>query len=332
MLGYALRRLLLVIPVVIGGVTVLFAAFFVLPGNTAEVLAGGGRGRSVSPTVQRNVEKAYGLDEPLYVQYVDYWKKVATGDLGRSYVTNRSVNEILKETAPASVRLAVWALIIEVILGVLTGIVAAIRKYSLVDALATLATTMALALPVFVLGYLLVYVFSIYVFQHNLPAWMQLEPEGIGDNSWTLLVVPAGDQWRYLIMPAVTLALVGTATVARLTRSTMLEESEADYVRTARAKGAPERTVVFKHTLRNALVPVVTLIGLDLGALIGSAVVTETVFNWPGMGSELARAAQGRDAPVVLGLTIVLIVIYVVINLLVDLSYGFLDPRIRSDD
>lgn len=334
MIGYALRRLLLVLPVVLGAVTILFAAFFVLPGGstkTAELLAGGGTGRSVKPEILANVKKQNGLDQPIVVQYGRYLKHLAQGDLGTSYRTNRSVNEMLKQFAPASLRLAFWALAIEALIGIAAGILSAVRKYSFLDGVVTVLTTLALAVPVFVLGYLLQLSFAVYPNQHSLPQWLRLEPQRIGPNHWYLGIIPAGDQWRYLIMPAVALACVGTAVVARLTRSTMLEVGEADFIRTARAKGLTERKVVFKHTLRNALIPVVTLIGLDLGTLIGSAVLTETVFSWPGIGSAIADAARGRDAPVVIGLTVVVIVVYVVVNLLVDLSYALLDPRIRLD-
>ena len=334
MLGYVFRRLLLIIPVVLGSVTILFAAFFVLPGGsnkTAELLAGGGSGRSVSPAILENVKKQNGLDKPIYVQYARYIKKLARGDLGTSYRTNRSVNDMLKQFAPASLRLAFWALFLEAIIGIAAGILSAIRKYSFSDGVVTVLTTVALAVPVFVLGYLLQLGFAVYPNQHSWPQWARLEPQRIGPNSWTLGVIPTGDEWRYLVLPAFALACVGTAVVARLTRSTMLEVGEADYIRTARAKGLNEPMVVMKHTLRNALIPVVTLIGLDLGTLIGSAVLTETVFSWPGLGSAIADGARGRDAPVVIGLTVVVIVVYVVVNLLVDLSYAVLDPRIRLD-
>jgi len=332
MLGYALRRLLLIIPVVVGSVTILFAAFFVLPGGgskTAELLAGGGQGRAVAAPILANVIKQNGLDQPVYVQYGRYWRKVVQGDLGKSYKTGRSVNEILKQDAPNSIRLATWALILEAIIGIGAGILSAVRKYSFVDGLTTVLTTIFLAVPVFVLGYLLQFGLGVFPVQHDWPGFLRFEVQGIGPNSWALGIIPTGGQWRFLLLPAFTLACVGMAVVARLTRSTMLEVGDADFIRTARAKGASEGSVVFKHTLRNALIPVVTLIGLDLGTLMGSAVLTEKVFSWPGMGSEIADAAAGRDAPVVIGLTIVVIIAYVVINLLVNLSYALLDPRIR---
>jgi ABC-type dipeptide/oligopeptide/nickel transport system permease component len=170
---------------------------------------------------------------------------------------------------------------------------------------------------------------GIFPNQHDWPEWARLPVQGIGPNEWTFFFIPTGGQWRYLVLPAVVLASVSTALVARMTRTTMLEVGQADYMRTARAKGLSERQVTFRHGLRNALIPVVTLIGLDVGTMIGSAILTETVFNWPGMGSTIARALEARDAPVVLGLTLTLVLLYVFVNLLVDISYGWLDPRIR---
>jgi ABC-type dipeptide/oligopeptide/nickel transport system permease component len=328
MLGYILRRALLVVPVVWGAMTLLFFVFFLIPGDPVESIAGAS-GRAVSPTVRANIEARYGLDDPWYVQYGNYWKRTAEGDLGQSYRNRRSVNDILAQTAPNSMRLAFWAVVIEVILGISAGVLSAVKRYSFLDGLTTVATTMAMAIPVFVLGYLFQYMLGVYAFQNQWPDWARFPVQGIGPNSWSFGVIPTNGQWRYLLLPALTLASVSTALVARMMRSTMLEVARADYLRTAVAKGLSRRRVVFKHGLRNALIPVVTLIGLDLANLVGAAILTETVFNWPGMGTQVARAIQSQDAPVVLGLTLVIVVIYVTINLIVDLSYGILDPRIR---
>ena len=327
--SYVVRRLLLIVPVVWGALTLLFVLFFVVPGDPVDLIAGAGGSRAVTPAVRANIEAKFGLDEPVPTQYVDYWKRTLTGDLGDSYANRRSVNDILKDTVTASSRLAVWAIIIEVLIGITAGLVSAVRQYSFLDALTTVSTAAVSAVPVFVLGYLFQNTFGIFTYQHGFPDWARLPVQGIGPDSWTLFFIPTGDQWRYLILPAITLAAVSTALVARMTRTTMLEVNKADFIRTARAKGLSERQVVLKHGLRNALIPVITLIGLDLASLIGSAILTETVFNWPGMGSTIATAIGRRDAPVVLGLTLVLVVLYVVINLLVDLSYGLLDPRVR---
>jgi ABC-type dipeptide/oligopeptide/nickel transport system permease component len=305
--------------------TLLFVAFLV-PGNPVDSLTGQ---RAPSATVRAQITEKYGLDQTVPVRYGRYVKSVLKGDLGHSYKQGRSVNSILKQTAPNSLRLALWAILLEVVIGLVAGIISAVRQYSFLDTWVTVTTTMVVAIPVFVLGYLFQYALGVYTFQHGFADWLRFPTSGIGPNSWALGIIPTGGQWKFLILPAVTLASVSAAIVARMTRTTMLEVMKADYMRTAVAKGLSRRRVILKHGLKNAMIPVITLIGLDLAGLIGSAVLTETVFNWPGMGSAVARAAQSLDAPVVLGLTLVLVVVYVVINLLVDLSYAFFDPRIR---
>lgn len=326
MAGYILRRTLLVIPVVVGAITLLFFAFFVVPGDPVQVLAGE---KTVTPQIRANLDAKLGLDKPWYVQYEKYWVRLAHGDLGESYRSGRSVNKILGQTAPASIRLAVWAIVVEIGIGIGTGLLSAIKRYSFLDALTTVSTTMVLAIPAFVLGYLLIYMFGVYTFQHGFPAWARLPVQGIGPNRWALFFIPVGGQWKYLVMPVLTLASVQTALVARMTRGSMLEVMRADYMRTAAAGGLPQKKIVLKHGLKNAMIPVVTLLGLDLAELIGAAILTETVFNWPGIGSQIATAIQFLDAPIVLGLSLVLVVAYVLINLAVDLSYAFFDPRIR---
>ena len=325
--GYVLRRTLLIVPVVWGAISLLFLVFFILPGDPVDLIGGGDR--AINAGTRAAIEAKYGLDKPWYEQYGRFWSRLASGDLGDSFKQSRSVNDVLGATAPASVRLAFWAVIVEILIGVTAGVLSAVRRYSFLDSLTTVSTTMVVAVPVFVLGYLFQYMLGVYTFQHAYPSWARFPVQGIGPDSWALFVVPTGSQWRYLVLPALTLASVSTALVARMTRATMLEVMRADYMRTAAAKGLSRRTIVLKHGLRNAMIPVVTLIGLDLGTLIGSAVLTETVFNWPGMGTAIQRAITSLDAPVVLGLSLVLVVAYVVINLLVDLSYAVLDPRIR---
>jgi peptide/nickel transport system permease protein len=325
--GYIIRRTLLVIPVVAGALTVLFVLFFLIPGDPTAQIAGGEH--STDPVTRQQIKQRYALDKPVYVQYARYMNHLIHGDLGESYATRRSVNSVLKQTAPESLRLAIWAILLEAAIGIAAGIVSAVRQYSFIDGLTTVSTTFVVAVPVFVLGYLFQYMLGVYPFLHHFPTWAKFPVQGIGPDKWFAFFIPAGNQWKYLVLPAVTLAAVSTALVARMTRATMLEVMRADYMRTAAAKGLPKRTIVMKHGLKNAMIPVVTLIGLDLATLMGSAVLTETVFNWPGMGTKIASAVVGRDAPIVLGLTLVLVIAYVLINLLVDLSYAFFDPRIR---
>ncbi len=331
MFGYAVRRIALVVPVVFFAISLLFFLFYVLPGDPVTILAGG-EGRTIPETTRENIERRYGFDQPVLTQFTDYWKAVLQGDLGESYRNNTPVWETAKQFAPNSLRLAFWAVILEIIIGIGVGIISAVKRYSYLDTLTTLVTTVAMAIPVFVTGYLLIYLFGIRAFQNGWPEWLRFRTGGT-PSEWKFLVFPGDDEsFRRLVLPAVALAFVQIAVIARMMRATMLETINTDYVRTARAKGLTERAVVFKHGLRNALIPVVTLIGLDFGTMIGAAVLTETVFSYNGLGSAIVRAAELRDAPVVLGLTLVVVLAYLFVNLIVDLSYGLLDPRIRYDD
>jgi oligopeptide transport system permease protein len=326
--SYIVRRLLLLIPTVFGALSFLFFLFFILPGDPAELIAGGGN-RTVDPGVLERAEARYGLDKPITEQFVDYWERTVQWDLGESFRDRRSVNDILGERTVNSLRLAFWAILIEIVVGISVGLVSALRRYSVTDKATTVITAAASAMPVFVLGFLLQYALVVYPNVHDYPEWTRLRTQFIGPDSWTLFVIPTGDQWRYLLLPAVVLACVSTALAARMMRGSMLEVQRADYMRTARAKGLRERDVITRHGLRNALIPVVTLIGIDFGTVIGAAVLTETVFSWPGLGSEIARSVITRDLPVILGLTLAVVIAFAVINLLVDLSYAWFDPRIR---
>jgi ABC-type dipeptide/oligopeptide/nickel transport system permease component len=328
MTSYFIRRVLQVIPTVFVALSFLFFIFFALPGDPANLIAGGAE-RNIDPGVLERINARYGLDEPLATQFVEYWKRTLQCDLGDSFLSRRSVNEILGMRAINSVRLAMWALIIEVVVGVAVGLLSAIRRYSLTDKLTTIVTAAASAIPVFVLGLFLQWIFAVQPNKLDWPDWARLRTGGIGPDSWTFFFIPTGEQWRYLVLPAVTLASVTTALLARMTRGSMLEVLRADYMRTARSKGLRERDVVAKHGLRNAMLPVVTLIGIDFGTAIGAAVLTETTFSWPGIGSQIVTAVQGRDLPIILGLTLVVVLAYTFVNLIVDLSYAWFDPRIR---
>jgi ABC-type dipeptide/oligopeptide/nickel transport system permease component len=329
MTGFIVRRLLVTVPVVFCALSLLFCLFFIVPGDPAEVLAGGGE-RAISESLRHNIEEKYGFNDPRPVQFVHYWKRTLSGDLGESYKSNVDVSTIVGKTLQASARLAFWAILIEVTFGISAGVLSAVRRYSFLDGLVTVSTAAVSALPVFVAGYILQLLFGVYGGQHNWPQWARFPVQGIGPDTWALGVLPTGDQWKFLILPAFTLASVSTALVARLTRTTMLEVVRADYLRTARAKGLLERQVILRHGLRNAMIPVITYIGIDFATLMTSAILAETVYNWPGMGSRLADAIGANDVPVVLGITLVIVVLYVGVNLLVDLSYGWFDPRIRT--
>ncbi len=325
--GYILRRLLQMIPVIWGALTILFILFFIVPGDPVQLMAGE---RSIPPEVRANIEARFGLDDPLHVQYANYMRRLVTGDLGTSYRNDREVTEIIAQTAPNSLRLAIWAVILEATAGITAGLIAAVRRYSFIDLLTTVSTAMLAAVPVFVLGLLLQYLLGVYPNQHPWAAWAQMPIQQIGPNDWVLFFIPGSlEQVRHLALPAITLAALSTATVARMMRTTMLEVLRADYMRTAASKGLSLWERVLRHGLRNAMIPVVTLIGLNIADFMGNAIITESIYAWPGMGRQVLNAIVVRDAPVVLGLTAVLVVAYVLLNLLVDISYSFFDPRIR---
>ena len=308
MLYFILRRIVQILPVIIGVTLILFLLMYVLPEDPAKLILQKG----ATPEALANLRAKMGIDKPIYVQYWRYIKQLARGDLGTSYRYRRSVNSILGEHYPYSIKLAFAAIIIEIILGIFTGIVSAVKKYSFWDMLATISTTILVCIPVYWLGMVMQVIFGLKL--------GLLPMSGYGDGSI-----------RYYIMPALALASVSTAYVARMMRSTMLEALSNDYIVTAYAKGLSQFKVIGKHALKNALIPVVTLIGLDLGSLMGGAILTETVFNWPGVGRAVYLAILQRDAPVVIGGTIVLVMIFVIMNLLVDILYAWLDPRIRFE-
>jgi len=308
MLYFILRRIVQILPVIIGVTLILFILMYVLPEDPAKLILQKG----ATPEALANLRAKMGIDKPIYVQYWRYIRQLAKGDLGTSYRYRRSVNSILGEHYPYSIKLAFAAIIIEIILGIFTGIISAIKKYSFWDILATISTTLLVCIPVYWLGMVMQVIFGLKL------GWLPMS--GYGDGSI-----------RYYILPALALASVSTAFIARMMRSTMLESLSNDYIVTAYAKGLSQFKVIGKHALKNALIPVVTLIGLDLGSLMGGAILTETVFNWPGVGRAVYLAILQRDAPVVIGGTIVLVMIFVIMNLLVDILYAWLDPRIRFE-
>ena len=328
MTSYILRRLLQLIFVLWAGATLLFFLLFTLPNSPGELIAGGAN-RAANPQVVRNVNHKLGFDRPIYVQYGKFLNRTIHGDLGESYRTHEKVNDILKERAPISLRIAFWAIVIEIVIGISSGVLSARRRNSFADTATTLIAVVASAIPVFVLAYLMKQVTGVYAYQHHLPGWMRFPALGFGPNRWILWIFPTPEQLRYLVQPAIVLASVSTAILARITRTSMLESLRMDHVRTARAKGLSERVVVRRHVLRNAMIPVVTIIGIDFGTAAGAAILTEFSFNLPGVGSKIVTAAGQRDLPIVLGLSIFVMAVYGVASLLVDISYAYLDPRIR---
>ena len=317
MFQYIYRRVLQFIPVFFGVTLILFFVTTVLPGDPIRLRAGE---KSMSPAVYAQLRHDYGFDQPWYKQYLNYLNSLVHGDLGTSITTGRPVSDIIAGTYPYTMRLAFAAIIIEVIVGVGVGVLAAVKRYSIWDVAATLSTSILVALPVFWLGIMLQYMFGIWL-KDLTNGQAYLPVSGASGGGFP--------PWVHLILPAITLASVSTAYAARIMRSQLLEVNGQDYIRTAHAKGLSPGAVLWKHALKNALIPVVTFIGLDLGAMLSGAVLTETVFNWPGIGFTIARAAMSLDYPVVFGCTVIILFAVMFINLLVDISYAFLDPRIR---
>jgi oligopeptide transport system permease protein len=312
MIRYIARRLLQMIPVFLGATFVLFVFLYIIPGDP--VLALGGE-RATSPALYAQLRQKYHLDEPVHVQYWIYMKGILQGDLGTSFILRRPVTQILKDSLPWSIKLGVVAILIEGTVGIVVGVVSAVRRYSFLDTLATVSTSLMVAIPVFWLGIMLQIALGL----------------GLKDTPLHVPISGVQDGWRSYILPGITLASVFTAVTARLTRTTMLEVMKQDYIRTAAAKGLTQRMVTYKHGLRNALIPVVTNLGLDFGALISGAIITETVFAWPGVGREVFLAIGRNDNPVIVGATIIFLIAYMVVNLAVDTSYAYLDPRIRYE-
>lgn len=317
MFQYILRRLGQFIPVFLGVTLLLFLITTILPGDPVAMRAGE---RHMDPQVVAQMRHEYGLDKPWYVQYVHYLGALMKGDLGTSINTGRPVADIVKDTYPYTMKLAFSAIIVEIIIGIGAGIVSAVKKYTFWDTFTTFVTSVSVALPVFWLGLLLQYFFGIQMKQWTGGAFY-LPISGASD--------PVFQDWVHLILPAITLACVSTAYAARIQRSQLLEVEGQDYVRTAHAKGLSPSQVLWRHELKNALIPVVTFIGIDLGAMLSGAILTETVYNWPGIGFTIYRAIGARDYPVVFGGVVIILFAVMFVNLLVDISYAFLDPRIR---
>ena len=309
MFGYIIKRLLWIIPVLIGVSLILFGIMQMIPGDPASVLLG----PKASQEAVDVLNKRFGLEEPIHIQYYLLMKNFVTGRLESIYY-KVEVIEIIGQKLRATIELGLTALVIAVILAIPIGIVAAIKKNSFFDYFSMMLATLGISIPVFFTGILLIYIFSV-IFQ-------VLPSSGYGGPLWT----KAG--WAHLILPAFSLSSILIASTSRLTRSSMLEVLQEDYIRTARAKGVKEAVVVNKHAFKNAMIPVITNIGNQLAMLFGGAILTETVFAWPGIGRLAVKAVSYRDQPLVFGTILVLSFLYVVTNLIVDILYVFINPQI----
>mgnify|MGYP001229720712 FL=1 len=306
MANYIIRKLLYSILVLIGVITVTFSLMYVIPGDPARLMLGQ---RADIASIDA-VRKQLGLDDPLYVQYGRFMVKAVQGDLGRSYSSNRDVLKTILETFPATALLAVTALIISSIIGILIGVISSVKPYTWTDNLSMLLALFGISFPPFALGLIMALVFG---------AWLKWFPiSGYVNNGMI-----------YLVLPMLTLALRPLSIIARLTRSSMLDVLGQDYVRTARAKGVSEWKVIIKHALRNAMNPVLTTISAWLAALLGGTFFIEYIFNWPGIGLLAINSILSLDFPMIQGTVLFTAVIFIIVNMIVDIMYAFLDPKVK---
>jgi peptide/nickel transport system permease protein len=314
--GYVLRRLLLAVPVLFGVSLLVFAVMHLAPGDPAAIMLGA---QATREDIER-LHRELGLDRPFPVQYARWLGRVVQGDLGRSIPLGREVLPEVLTRFKATLILTGGALLVAVAIGVPAGIVSATRQYSWLDRVSMAVAVTGVSLPVFWTGIMLIIVFALTL--RWLPSAGMYAPYGGGDLA---------DLLWHLVLPAVTLGTASAAALARMTRSSVLEIVRQDFVRSARAKGLAERAVVGRHVLKNAVNPVVTVLGIQVGTLLGGAILTETVFSWPGLGSMMVRAIQARDYPLVQGGVLLIATTFVCVNLLVDLLYAVFDPRIRYE-
>lgn len=357
MLGYAIKRLLSAIPVLFGILVVTFSLARLIPGDPCKSMLGD----KASAATCAEFERHFGLDQPIPVQFLYYLRDIAQGNFGNSIRFSRPVTQIMIERLPMTMELAILALIVATLAGIAIGIFAARRHNTAADVGTMALANVGIAMPIFWLGLMMAYVFGVML--KGTPLWLppsgrlsaglssvpfyevwqwELAKDTFGakffefisnfyifnaliTGNWTIFI----DALRHMVLPALAVATIPMAVIARMTRSSLLDVLGRDYVRTARAKGVPDNKVVRRHALGNAMLPVVTILGLQMGALLSGAVLTETVFGLAGVGRMLVEAIFARDYPIVQAFTVMIATIYVVVNLIVDLSYTYLDPRVR---
>lgn len=305
MAKYILKRLAMMVLVVLGISFIVFTIMSLTPGNAAQMILG----QSASPEQVAKLEAELGLDQPFFTRFFSFWKGVLHGDFGKSYQTRLPVFDEILARFPTTLKLATFAMLIATMIGVPVGVISAVRQYSIVDGVSMVIAMLFASVPSFVMGLLLQLEFALNL--HWLPA--------TGTASW-----------QSYILPAFTLSAATMATLTRMTRSTMLEAIRQDYIRTARAKGATESSVVLRHALRNALLPIVTVIGVDFGYLLGGTVVIESVFSLAGLGTLMITSIRMKDTPVVMAAVMFVTIAYSLVNLAVDIIYAYIDPRVKS--
>ena len=306
MLKYIFRSIIAMIPVVIGITFLVFMIMQLAPGDPVQMILGD----NASPEAVEAMRDEMGLNDNVLIQYGRYLVNLAQGDMGTSYVNKRPVADEVFSRVPATFKLAAVAAVVSIVIAIPLGILAAIKQNTLFDHSSMVVSLIGISMPAFWLALMLMLLFSLKL------GWLPAQG--------------AKDGWKSYVLPSIAIGFMQMAAIARTTRSSMLETIRQDYIRTARSKGITEREVIFHHSFRNALIPTVTIVGVQLGGLLGGAVLTETVFAWPGLGRLVVQAVNGRDVPVVLGCIVVLSVGFSIVNLVVDLLYGFIDPRVRS--
>jgi len=332
MLTYIIRRLLSMVPVLIGVSIIVFLFIHMIPGDPAVAILG----ERATPEAVARMRTELGLDKPIWEQYFIYIGNIFQGDWGRSIRSNTPIIDEIRVKFPATAELALAAMIIALLIGLPAGIISAARRNSFFDSAAMFIALIGVSMPVFWLGLMLAFLFSVALgwlpFSGRLDSDLVLQTK-TGFMVWDALMTAnwnaLGNSLAHLILPAVALSTIPMAIIARMTRSSLLEELGQDYVRTAKAMGFNERNILLGHAMKNASLPVVTTIGLQVGALLSGAILTETIFSWPGIGRWIFSAIQARDYPIVQGSALLITLVFMAVNLLVDISYAFLDPRIR---
>lgn len=334
MFQYIIRRFLTIIPVLLGVSILVFGFLRLIPGDPAQVMLG----ERATPENIARVREQLGLTKPLHEQYLIFIGNALRGDLGRSVLRGEPVTQEIIRRFPATIELALSAILVAILVGIPAGIISAVRRGSLLDAASMLLALTGVSMPIFWLGLMLILLFSVVL--SLLPTGGRLDAGTNFVPITNLLLLDSvlrGDvgilvqTLKHLALPAVALGSIPMAIIARMTRSSMLEVLSQDYIRTAHAKGLKERAVIINHALRNAWLPVITVVGLQVGRLLSGAILTETVFSWPGIGRWLIDAIYARDYPIVQGVTLFIAMVFVGVNLLVDILYAWVDPRVKFD-
>ena len=319
---YIIRRILVCIPLLLGLLTINFIVIHAAPGDPTDIFYN----PDMSPEARENIRRSYGLDQPVHIQYVKYMKALLWDfEFGESIAKKRPVSDVIMDALPNTIQLSFLALCLQMVIGIAIGILAAVRQYSWFDNSARISALTFYSMPSFYLGLLLIFLFAGGVW-HWLPASGMVDIVRYDSmGTWDKLM----DRLAHILLPAITLGVGAAAGISRYMRGQLLEVVRQDYMRTARAKGLPERTVVFRHGLRNAMMPIITIMGLSLPFLFSGAVIVENVFAWPGMGRVAVDAAFQRDYPMFLAVNLIFAVLVVLGNLIADILYGIVDPRVR---